>query len=567
MSTTAVSRRNFLAGAASAVGVAAVGALTGCSSNESATAKDAADETMTATGADATGGDVPAWLGTAPEIADDQCVETVDVDVLVVGAGNAGYFAAATAAEEGLATLLIESMPQGMGIRNSALGAVDSVMQKAQGTVINKMDIVNDIVRYADGQCDMRLWKMWADESGEAISWYIDHVNRVDGAYVELEWSMPEGTRYAMWPTGHGTTTAERGDMEKYFDEYIRSFAGCDVRFSCPLARLITENDAVVGAYAEGPEGTIRINTAKGVILATGGYAPNEDMMRALQHEIVEVSSDVLAMADNTGMGIKAALWAGAAFEPTHSSLLFDRGTITPDVEVGNPFETNGLYFSFSSQPWLKVNVDGERFINESTPYDYVIHAAASSSRNHAWYPVWDDNYVDDVQRFYTIGCSTQYQREGGDQHCPPLEGVRDFVEGYMNDGVVFKADTLEELANILGIDKQGFLATVERYNELYDAQEDSDFGKEAFRLSALRTPPYYGMKMGGLVLCTFDGIEVNADLQALREDDSAIEGLYMVGNDAGNVYHKTYPNFSAGLNAGRGATQARHAALTLARK
>lgn len=157
MSTTAVSRRNFLAGAASAVGVAAVGALTGCSSNESATAKDAADETMAATGADATGGGVPAWLGTAPEIADDQCVETVDVDVLVVGAGNAGYFAAATAAEEGLATLLIESMPQGMGIRNSVLDAVDSVMQKAQGTVINKMDIVNDIVRYADGQCDMRL--------------------------------------------------------------------------------------------------------------------------------------------------------------------------------------------------------------------------------------------------------------------------------------------------------------------------------------------------------------------------------------------------------------------------
>ena len=107
--------------------------------------------------------------------------------------------------------------------------------------------------------------------------------------------------------------------------------------------------------------------------------------------------------------------------------------------------------------------------------------------------------------------------------------------------------------------------ATVERYNELCDAQYDSDFGKEAFRLSKVAEPPFYGQKLGGAALCTLDGIEVTPELEALDAEGKVIPGLYVIGNDAGNHYHMTYPNFSAGLNAGRCVTEGRHVARALA--
>ena len=110
-------------------------------------------------------------------------------------------------------------------------------------------------------------------------------------------------------------------------------------------------------------------------------------------------------------------------------------------------------------------------------------------------------------------------------------------------------------------------MATVERYNELFDAQEDSDFGKEAFRLSEIRTAPFYGVKLGGTALATMSGIEITPECEALDNDGQVIEGLYVIGNDAGNKYNKTYPNFAAGLNAGLCATMGRHVAKALAQK
>ena len=163
----AVSRRTFVAGAAAAAGVAAASTL-------AVRPAQAAE-------------DAPTWLEAALGHTDAECTEIVDVDVLVVGAGCSGLPAAVTAAEEGAKVLLIDRMEQGFGIRCSALGAIDSSIQQELGVTINKMDIFNDIARYADGQCDMRIWKMWADESGEAVSWYIDHCNQSGAVYVENE--------------------------------------------------------------------------------------------------------------------------------------------------------------------------------------------------------------------------------------------------------------------------------------------------------------------------------------------------------------------------------------------
>ena len=140
-------------------------------------------------------------------------------------------------------------------------------------------------------------------------------------------------------------------------------------------------------------------------------------------------------------------------------------------------------------------------------------------------------------------------------------------MEGYVEDGHIIKADTIEELAEGLGIDAEALTATVERYNELAAAGVDDDFGKDPYRLSAIDEPPYYGMKVGGLALCTLDGVVVDDDYQVLDTDNAPIPGLYCVGVDSGCCYAHTYPNFGAGTNAGRSATAGMLVGKALAEK
>lgn len=147
------------------------------------------------------------------------------------------------------------------------------------------------------------------------------------------------------------------------------------------------------------------------------------------------------------------------------------------------------------------------------------------------------------------------------------LTAVEEQMEGNVEDGYIIKADTIAELAEGLGIDADALQATVDRYNELVAAGEDTDFGKDAYRLSAIDEPPFYGMKMGGLPLCTLDGVVINDDYQVLDTDNQPIDGLYSVGVDSGCCYAHTYPNFSAGTNAGRSATAGMLVGKALAEK
>ena len=559
MSKTVASRRQFLAGAG--VAAAATAAL--------GTSAALADEAT-----DAAAADVPAWLGEAPTITDADCTETVETEILVCGAGDAGMFCAMTAAQQGAKVLLIDPMEQGFGIRCSALGAVDSSLQKENNVEIDKMEIVNDVVHYADGVCDMRIWKMWADESGEAIDWYVDECTACGGLAVENEYNMPEGTRYHDWPTGHATLGTEmKWANEPVILEYLinelNATEGCEHRGYTKLVELIVEGGKVTGAYCatgEDFDSYIRVNASRGVVVATGGYVLNRDMMHALQPDVMEGLSTFFTSSQVFGEGIKACMWAGAALEPNHTTLVFDRGAVHPDEPLGDGASTPGQV-CLQSQPFLKVNSNGERFCNESSPYDFVFHAA-NKFADKAWYPIWDANYLNDVDRFHTVGCSTQLLREGGDHLMGnDPDTVVANVEASVEEGTCIKADTLEELAEGLGINAENLVKTVERYNELFDAQEDTDFGKEAFRLSEIRTAPFYGLKLGGIALCTMSGIEITPECEALDNDGQVIEGLYVIGNDAGNKYNKTYPNFAAGLNAGLCATMGRHVAKALAAK
>jgi succinate dehydrogenase/fumarate reductase flavoprotein subunit len=575
-----VDRRAFLKGVLASGAAVAFGSigLAGCSPQSTKTTTGETDDVTTRTQSAPAGAN---WLGEPPAITDADCSEIIDTDVLVVGAGCSGWFAACAAAEQNVNVILIEKYEMGAGVRGSALGAVDSRKQKEAGVSINKMDLLNDYARYAGNQNDMDLVRLWVNNSGEAIDWYCDRVDGVRDIQVDLEYNMPsEKLRYNAYPTGHGTIIM-RDEMWKdgrnceattveVLSEYFLSFSGAQLMYQTGMERLIQENGVVVGVYASTSNGSyLRINAKNGVIIATGGYANNFDMYAALQGELVKSLTGVVPFPNFNaqGEGIKACLWAGARFDDQKTSMVFDRGIMRPDQEIGHPFDMDFDYFQFATQPFLKVDSTGNRICNESSPYDNLIHAA-SMRGTRAWYPIWDANWKEDVKRFHTVGCSTLEIREGGNLLDPVnLDGTEANIEMNIEAGKIIKADTIEELAKGLGFDIATFKKTIDAYNSLYDAQEDSQFGKETFRLSELRTPPFYGVKMGGLTLCTLDGIKINTDFQALDDTNKPIEGLYVIGNDSGSYYAHTYPNLGAGSNAGRCATFGRMCGKALATK
>ena len=558
---TTCDRRQFMVGAAAAASATMCTTSAACAAERKA--KSASTESDAASDA------AKSWLGEAPAVSDDDCAQTIDCEVLVVGAGCSGLVAANFAAMEGADTLLIEKYESGTGVRGSGLGAVGSRKQREQGVEIDPVEIANDFAHYALNNSSMDLYRLWTDNSGEAIDWYCDLVEGVDQVRVDLEWNMPEEkTRYTCWPTGHGSMldngrmgkdeASAEGVTYRLITEAFTSRENARLMYQTGLVSLIKEGGAVVGAYASDVDGNyLRINARKGVIVATGGYADNKDMYEARQAETEKSLVGVVPFPTfcAQGDGIKACLWAGAAMDDKPTSMVFDRGIMRPDQEIGHPFDMDFGYFHAATQPFLKVDSTGRRITNESSPYDFLVHAAATRG-NRAWYSIWDANWANDIERFHTIGCSTLIKREGSNQMDPEgVDGTAAIIDSFVEDGHIIKADTLEELAEAFGFDTETFLATVDQYNGFYDAQNDTQYGKEPFRLSEIRTAPFYGVKLGGLLLCTLDGIRINDKFQALTENGEPIEGLYVIGNDSGCYYNGTYPNLAAGANAGRCVT------------
>ncbi|MBP3240299.1 MAG: FAD-dependent oxidoreductase [Oribacterium sp.] len=500
------------------------------------------------------------WLGEAPEIAESDIKDTVDTEVLVVGAGSSGLFAAAAAAEKGAKTILIEKFEhdKASGIRDT-MAACDSTEQKEDGHNVDKNEAIKYICDWSQGYARRSQVKIWANRSGETMDWFRD-VLKQGGMEFRHEYDLEDlDKNYKGLEVGHSVqyddTYYEQQTMDKVL-EYAEA-KGLETRYEVTMIKL-EKNDAgrVTGLIATDKDGNyVRYNASKGVIIATGGYSADEDMLKQLQPWTLEQTSVNYSKAGAKGSGIRACLWAGAVMDTTHTSMIFERGAVKPD-ETGKQGEpTRGALFWMGSQPFLKVNLNGERFMNESQPYDYILHQATKEPF-HTYCEIWDSKYTEDCKRFETHGCSRLFPHANGTAPVFTMEMVQGMNEGLEADGFIVKADTIEELAEKLGLPADKFKATVDRYNELYKKGEDEDFGKEGFRLSSLTEAPFYGVRQaGGYLICTMDGILINEEMHALDSESKPIEGLFVVGNDAGGYYNGSYPNLLSGTQAGRIAT------------
>ena len=503
------------------------------------------------------------WLGEAPEVGKPD--QVLDYDVVVVGAGTGGWFAACSAAEEGVRTLLLEKTEMGADVRGD-LGAVNTRYQQEDGCVIDEAAMLFDMYRFSAGNSSHALHKTWFENSGEAVDWYGD---RLEEAGIKLWHEMatedPEKVPLAKhWPTGHSPEFVADADGNKpsgktVLEAYFTSQGG-EVMYQTAMLKLAQDaSGAVTGVYAQDADGNVlQVNAAKGVILATGGYGRDEGMLAALQPATLGLYSLSIAKPGATGDGIRAALWAGAAMDDTHSSMLFDRCAIAADATTADG--TPGSFFNMGSYPWLKVNLEGRRFANEGTGvYDWFMHAGEAQPQG-TYCTIWDSDWIATAEKADMHGCCRFFPYENGAPANESVESITAQNEQLLADGVIQQADTVEELAEKLGLPADAFAQTVARYNELAEGGVDEDFGKEWFRMAPLATPPFFGVRNAAVMLCTLDGIRIDTDMRALRADGSAIEGLYVVGNDSGCYYSGSYINTSTGNAAGRTLTFGRRA-------
>lgn len=562
-----ISRRNlFKAAGVTAIAAAAAGTLTGCGKGYVNDAEDKNLTTQTPAG--------PSWLGSAPEIAESDITETIDTEVVVVGCRTGGLPAVISAAENGAKVLGIEQM-SAIATPREDLGAINSRYQLAAFEEfpqfeIDKMEAMEDIVRYANGFVNYDLIKLWADESGAMIDWIADIVERNGEFKMWFEGSIGTentGARDKAWATGHSPEKLT-DDEAVTFGTCLRDYAielGAEFRYDTMLVKCEQNSDGrVTGVICQDGNDLhyIRVNASKGVILATGGYVSNTEMVEARQAWNNRLKINVPVGGSCTGDGIKAAMWCGASIDPLGCAVTFNRACCKPDEVAGS--DLKGKWFWFGEQPFLKVNLNGKRFCNESGPYDYMLHSAYMQPY-HTYVDIWDSDYVEQVKQLNEVGCCRLYPFDNGAPSNMPVSLMGKKFEELEEAGYIQKADTMEELAEKLNLPVEATVETWNRYNMFAEQGKDEDYNKEPYRLTSLTHPPYYGVRTGSWFLATIDGISVNTDMHAVDEAGKQIEGLFMVGNDSGGFFSVSYPNLMTGLAAGRTMTFGRRAGMLAA--
>lgn len=568
-----ITRRSFAARSAAAAGLAGAGAL-GVLAEPAWADENAQDEQAELPVGVATAS--AEWLARPDAVPEDQLAETVECDVCVVGCGVGGVTAALTAVEEGARTLLLEK-GSGLAPGSHWIGGIGGQLYLDSGVSYDRDAIVNDLMWHACYRADQRLIQLWYDNSGEAIDWYRERCESDGTMHVMIETDMKDtGGAHMTIPEAYVPVLGEITEMGpnetglNYSNKILLDMAveqGLDYRDHTSALYLEQGGDgSVTGLVAQGEGGRpFRVVAKKGVILCTGGYIANDEMRCALNPYQERTTMAATPVApNNTGDGIKMGLWAGAAMSDMHWWMDTERGIL----EGGN--------WRPGSQPWLKLDCYGRRFMNEDTQYDFGAYAG-SLCPDARWWNVFDDEYWADLESFHTTICSRMYPWPGAINSELVMHSKEEFAAEYIDPfvkrGCMLKADTLEELCAQMQaydggrMDLETLQASVERYNELCAKGHDDNFGKTAIRMMPVQTAPFYAIMVTGSAICNLDGLRVNEDVEVIGADGKPIGGLYAAGNDQGGFYGMSYPWYYAGLNCGRTVTFARLAAKNAARR
>lgn len=483
-------------------------------------------------------------------------MENETYDVIVVGAANAGGFAAGAAAEKGAKVLVIDKKANSEYLYRNTIASVDSHAQQRAGVKIDKRELVEFLSAFAQDNVDQQLLWTWVNHSGEALDWLEEKVLKPNGDHLYATGdAYYETLMNKAFPSGNEITADEKA-WDWGWGKYVIATdqaLGVTFQYNTKLEHLLTDaQNRVIGVQVMDTEThAVREITAKqGVILCTGGYGANEALMQKWAPTLLKKNTYTQSPRDD-GSGQVAALEVGAARDLEPASIIFDRGAVPVGTNIDDYYvkDWQSHQFVLGSYPLLKVNLKGERFFNESAPYQFAMNSLMHQP-GHLEVMVWNAKTMDNLKQFHTLGCSRL-----GWPGIFGTDGEKKLLHDYLDKGYVQQADSIAELAEKMHLPVDQLTKTVDHYNDLCAAGKDTDFGKEAYRLFPVDEGPYYAVTLGGILLATLDGLHVNAQMQVLDQHEAPIAGLYAAGNCAGGFFWGAYPDRVPGLTASHAVT------------
>ncbi len=479
------------------------------------------------------------YMAKADKTANGETV-SYDADVVVIGAGGAGMTAAMTAADAGQKVVILESQAMVGGNSARATGGMNAAKTVYQDE--NEFDqaagvektLATAAEKYADNETITALAKtvseQWAAYQANPTG-YFDSVElmeldtMVGGKGInnpELVKTLCEGTADAIdWLDENGITlhnvssfggasvkrihrpVNEEGKVVSvgaYMIPLLQENCekrGIDIVLNTTVDTILTDaNGAAVGVSGTDKDGNTVVVNAKSVILATGGFGANLDMVTQYKPELAGFMTTNAAGAQGQGIEMATAIGAG--------TVDMDQIQIHPTVEANTAaLITEGL----RGDGAILVNANGERFIDEVGTRDVVSAAEIAQPGSHSWLIV-DQAMVD----------------------------ASSVIQGYIKKGYTKTGATYEELAKELDVDPATFANTMETWNGYVEAKNDPDFGRTSFA-NPLNNGPYYAIKVTAGVHHTMGGVTINSATEVLKEDGTVIPGLFAAGEVTGGVH------------------------------
>ncbi len=576
-----LSRRNFLKGAAAgSVGMATLSLLGGCAPTSNADlsntgeAAPAADGTNTTTQAPAQA--TSTWKVAPEPVSADQITATYDADAIVVGHGHAGITACREIAEEGKKVICIEQQSEENYMPNGNEGGIinNSYLMDKQGVpAVDPIDFFNNWQVTTGNTANPALLMKYCQNSGENSDWYLDGLTEeqldtafiafrncetadpaevANGYYDKVQMQVGPYKSYTSSLGFYGATT--QTDIHKLNREAAKA-AGAEFYFDTTAKYLVTDDSgAVTGVVATDIDGNYVQFNAPAVVLATGGFGCNAEMIKDLCADVIgfataeEVESLGTSMDNRFGDGIQMAYWVGAQLE-------------------GGGVATMGMKSSADGWPsgiWLDET--GNRYCNEfwGQAEQRGNHAVFMPRENH--YVIYGNDLFDTVQyctpshgsnkpNMLFMDCLQQAMDQAVD-----TDDIVEVEGEFMTHVSLYGANTVAELLKKMGCTDETVIknaeAQIERYNQYCADGADQEFGRDASLMWPLAEGPFYGQvkkSSVGSALTTMGGLVTNGEQQVLDQNSRPIPGLLASGNTTGRRFGRDYFTPISGMSLGFG--------------
>lgn len=553
-----LSRRDFIKN--TGVGIAAIGGggiLAGCSPQQANSATPTGEPaTQSAVTSDVMNAELAGkkWsFEIAPDpIPESDIANTVEAEIIIVGAGVSGLVTANAAVENGAEVVLIAASSSPVFRGGSFHSHTSRYMQEAGFDSYDVTPFYKREMSNASYNIDQDKWYKFYNNSEEAMNWLIDKMEDAGYETVLEHGNVDPGFGAMHVPPGSHSWLSEDMRMAGMAAEFVVTLlaekaqeGGATIIYNTIAKQLIREDDntgRVTAVVALGEDGTYtKYVGTKAIVLATGDFSTDKEMMTKYCPWAMPLLSDVGDQGYNNkfkfgglfgGDGQKMGLWVGAAWQRTFPN--------APMIQ-GKWLCSNQPY---GSHRGLTVNLKGYRYGSEdyNGPQGGVNQMRQPEMRS---FSIWGSEYAEGGAPWYSFGMV-----EGADP-IPP-EAIRDMWEAQVEAGTLVKGDTIEEVIEKLGLPAETTLATVERYNELSEKGVDEDYYKRPELLVTIKEAPFYGGEAGlPDFLTVMGGLRTNINMQVCDENDEPIPGLYNVGTMVGDYYANIYNFLVAGNNLG----------------